>query len=61
MKLRHFPPRSPTARASSSGTPARCCATRSAGSSWRSVLGLETERAVFARYRAARRAEREYL
>jgi radical SAM superfamily enzyme YgiQ (UPF0313 family) len=31
------------------------------GSSWRSVLGLESERAVFARYRALRRAEREYL
>jgi radical SAM superfamily enzyme YgiQ (UPF0313 family) len=32
-----------------------------AGSTWRSALGLESDRAVFERYRAARRAEREYL
>jgi anaerobic magnesium-protoporphyrin IX monomethyl ester cyclase len=31
------------------------------GSSLRSMLGLEDERTVFARYRAIRRAEREYL
>ncbi len=31
------------------------------GSTWRSALGLEPERAVFERYRAIRRAEREYL
>ena len=31
------------------------------GSSLRSMLGLEDERAVFARYRVIRRAEREYL
>jgi radical SAM superfamily enzyme YgiQ (UPF0313 family) len=31
------------------------------GSSWRSALGLETERDVFARYQAIRRAERHYL
>ena len=31
------------------------------GSSWRSVLGLEGEREVFARYQAIRRAERDYL
>jgi hypothetical protein len=31
------------------------------GSSWRSVLGLESERAVFARYKAIRRTEREYF
>lgn len=31
------------------------------GSSLRSALGLESERAVFSRYRAMRRAEREYL
>ena len=31
------------------------------GSSWRSMLGLESERQVFERYRAIRRAEREYL
>ena len=31
------------------------------GSTWRSMIGLEDERAVFERYRAIRRAEREYL
>ncbi len=31
------------------------------GSSWRSALGLESERDVFTRYRQLRRAEREYL
>jgi len=31
------------------------------GSSWRSMLGLEDQAAVFARFRAARRREREYL
>jgi anaerobic magnesium-protoporphyrin IX monomethyl ester cyclase len=31
------------------------------GSSLRSLLGLESERAVFERYRQLRRAEREYL
>jgi anaerobic magnesium-protoporphyrin IX monomethyl ester cyclase len=31
------------------------------GSSWRSLVGLESERAVFARYREMRKAEREYL
>jgi anaerobic magnesium-protoporphyrin IX monomethyl ester cyclase len=31
------------------------------GSTWRSALGLEDSRAVFARYKAIRRAEREYF
>jgi anaerobic magnesium-protoporphyrin IX monomethyl ester cyclase len=31
------------------------------GSSWRSAIGLEDSRAVFARYKAIRHAEREYL
>ena len=31
------------------------------GSTWRSAIGLEDSRAVFARYKAIRRAEREYL
>jgi radical SAM superfamily enzyme YgiQ (UPF0313 family) len=31
------------------------------GSSWRSVLGLETPRQVYARYQAFRKAERNYL
>jgi hypothetical protein len=31
------------------------------GSSWRSVLGLEDARVVFARYKAIRQAERQYV
>jgi anaerobic magnesium-protoporphyrin IX monomethyl ester cyclase len=31
------------------------------GSTWRSAIGLENPRAVFARYKSIRRAEREYL
>ena len=31
------------------------------GTSWRSVVGLESSRAVFARYKAIRAAEREYV
>jgi len=31
------------------------------GSSWRSLFGLESERDVFARYKALRRMEREYI
>jgi anaerobic magnesium-protoporphyrin IX monomethyl ester cyclase len=31
------------------------------GTSWRSLLGLETSRAVFRRYRALRSRERQYL
>jgi hypothetical protein len=31
------------------------------GSSLKSVLGLESDREVFARYRAIRSAERQYL
>lgn len=31
------------------------------GMTWRSLLGLETEQQIFERYRALRRAEREYL
>jgi hypothetical protein len=31
------------------------------GSSWRSLLGLESDRAVFRRYKARRAAEREYV
>jgi anaerobic magnesium-protoporphyrin IX monomethyl ester cyclase len=31
------------------------------GASWRTLLGLESERAAFARYKDIRRAEREYL
>ena len=31
------------------------------GSTWRSAIGLEDSRAVFARYKAIRRAERDAL
>jgi hypothetical protein len=31
------------------------------GSSWRSALGLESQRQVFERYRSIRRAERNYV
>jgi hypothetical protein len=31
------------------------------GSSWRSVLGLESPRRTFERYRRIRQAEREYV
>jgi hypothetical protein len=31
------------------------------GSSWRSALGLESEREVFARYKRLRAGEREYV
>jgi anaerobic magnesium-protoporphyrin IX monomethyl ester cyclase len=40
---------------------ARMCGHTFRGSSWRSLLGLEDERAVFARYKGIRAAEREYL
>ena len=39
----------------------RMCAHTFRGSSWRSLLGLESERRVFARYKQIRAAEREYL
>jgi hypothetical protein len=31
------------------------------GSTWKSALGLESQRQVFDRYREIRKAEREYL
>jgi radical SAM superfamily enzyme YgiQ (UPF0313 family) len=61
MKLRHFP-------AALRHSPwfvlrhaRRMLAHTFRGSSWRSVLGLESERAVFQRYKALRQAERQYL
>jgi len=61
MKLRHMPAafaRSPwfVLRAWP-----RMFAHTFAGSTWRSVLGLESEATVFERFRAQRRAEREYV
>jgi len=59
MKLRHFP----VALLHSPGFTLRHSRKMMAhtfrGSSWRSFLGLEDERTVFARYQALRRAERE--
>jgi radical SAM superfamily enzyme YgiQ (UPF0313 family) len=61
MKLRHFP----VALAHSPLWVLRhareMLAHTFVGSSWRSAIGLEPDRVVFERYRAARRAEREYL
>jgi hypothetical protein len=61
MKLRHFWP----VLAQSPGFVLRhghrMLAHTFRGSSWRSLLGLEDERAVFERYQAIRRAERDYL
>ena len=61
MKLRHFGP----VLAHSPGFVLRHGAAMLAhtfrGSSWRSLLGLEDERAAFARYKQIRRAEREYF
>jgi radical SAM superfamily enzyme YgiQ (UPF0313 family) len=39
----------------------RMCGHTFRGSSWRSMIGLESEREVFARYKRIRAAEREYL
>ncbi|MBA2303159.1 MAG: hypothetical protein H0W08_11050, partial [Acidobacteria bacterium] len=39
----------------------KMCAHTFRGSSWRSMLGLESERQVFGRYRQLRAMEREYL
>jgi radical SAM superfamily enzyme YgiQ (UPF0313 family) len=61
MKLRHFRP----VLAHSPGFVLRhginMVAHTFRGSSWRSMLGLEDARTVFARYKAIRRAERDYL
>jgi hypothetical protein len=61
IKMRHFP-------AAFLHSPAFCLrhglamiAHTFRGSSWRSWLGLEGARAVFARYRAIREAEKNYL
>jgi hypothetical protein len=61
LKLRHFWP----ALAHSPGFVMRhgpaMLAHTFRGSSWRSAVGLESDRQAFARYRALRRAEREWL
>ena len=50
-----------TARGSCCGTATRCSRHTFRGVSWRSLLGLESERDVFARYKDIRRMERRYL
>ena len=61
MKVRHFP----AAARHSPGFVLRhgpaMLAHTFRGSTWKSALGLESERAVFDRYRQIRKAEREYL
>jgi radical SAM superfamily enzyme YgiQ (UPF0313 family) len=61
MKVRHFP----AAARHSPGFVLRhgpaMLAHTFRGSTWRSALGFESERAVFERYRQIRKAEREYL
>jgi radical SAM superfamily enzyme YgiQ (UPF0313 family) len=61
MKVRHFP----AAARHSPGFVLRhgpaMFAHTFRGSTWKSALGLETERQVFDRYRQLRKAEREYL
>ena len=61
MKVRHFP----AAARHSPGFVLRhgpaMLAHTFRGSTWRSALGLESERQVFDRYREIRKSEREYL
>jgi radical SAM superfamily enzyme YgiQ (UPF0313 family) len=61
MKVRHFP----AAARHSPGFVLRhgpaMLAHTFRGSTWKSALGLESQRRVFERYRAIRKAEREYL
>lgn len=52
--LRHYP------RFVLSHAP-QMCAHTFRGSSWRSVVGLESERQVFERYKQLRATEREYV
>jgi radical SAM superfamily enzyme YgiQ (UPF0313 family) len=61
MKLRHFWPVMAHSPAFVLRHGPRMLAHTLRGSTLRSMLGLESDRAVFERYRAIRRAEREYL
>ena len=58
MKVKHFPTTIAHSPWFILRNGARMLAHTFTGSTWRSVLGLESEREVFARFRAARRAER---
>jgi radical SAM superfamily enzyme YgiQ (UPF0313 family) len=61
MKLRHFPAALAHSPLWVLGHAREMLGHTFAGSTWRSAIGLESDRAVFERYRAARRAEREFL
>ena len=58
MKVKHFPTTVAHSPWFILRNGARMLAHTFTGTTWRSVLGLESEREVFARFRAARRAER---
>ena len=61
MKVRHMPSALWHYPAFVMRNAPRMCAHTFRGSSWRSVVGLESSRDVFARYKAIRAAEREYV
>jgi anaerobic magnesium-protoporphyrin IX monomethyl ester cyclase len=61
MKVRHFPAAALHSPGFCLRHGAKMLAHTFRGSSWRSALGLESARTVFARYRALRQAERAYL
>ena len=61
MKLRHFPRAFATSPLWVLRHGPKMLAHTFRGSSWRSALGIESQRRVFERYRELRREEREYL
>jgi hypothetical protein len=61
MKLRHMPAAAAHSPAFVLRHGASMLAHTFAGTSWRSLLGLEDTRAVFARFKSARRRERERI
>jgi len=61
MKLRHFPKAFATSPLWVLRHGPKMLAHTFRGSSWRSALGIESQRRVFERYRELRREEREYL
>jgi radical SAM superfamily enzyme YgiQ (UPF0313 family) len=61
MKVRHLPAALAFNPVSCSVRARGCWRTPSAGAAWDLLLGGRAERAAFERYRAIRRAEREYL
>jgi radical SAM superfamily enzyme YgiQ (UPF0313 family) len=61
MKVRHFPAAARHSPAFVLRHGPAMFAHTFRGSTWKSALGLESQRAVFERYREIRKAEREYL